>query len=363
MRTVIHPADEIVRRVLRDPGQMDSLSAPQWDQLLRRARRAGVLYRIAVLADGALHGDGVPDRVRHQLQSARMVAARHDRSVRWEVARIRRALRPTGERFVLLKGAAYVIAGLPAASGRISTDVDVLVAEDKLAVVEAALLGAGWTAMKLHPYDQRYYRRWMHELPPLRHATRGTVVDVHHTILPRTSRFRPKGSKLLENAVRIDDDVSVLAAEDMVLHAATHLFADGDLAGGLRELTDIDAMLRHFPTTVDRFWHRLVPRSLELDLQRPLFYALRFCRRSLDTPVPDEVVAASADGRPSWPALTVMDRLVDRALLPEADGNSFRTEASLWMLYVRSHWLRMPPWLLSRHLTRKAIRRLFGRSG
>jgi hypothetical protein len=28
-----------------------------------------------------------------------------------------------------------------------------------------------------------------------------------------------------------------------------------------------------------------------------------------------------------------------------------------WCLYVRSHWLRMPPILLARHLTRKAFKR------
>jgi hypothetical protein len=28
------------------------------------------------------------------------------------------------------------------------------------------------------------------------------------------------------------------------------------------------------------------------------------------------------------------------------------------MLYVRSHWLRMPPLLLIQHLTRKALRRV-----
>jgi hypothetical protein len=28
-----------------------------------------------------------------------------------------------------------------------------------------------------------------------------------------------------------------------------------------------------------------------------------------------------------------------------------------WALYVRSHWLRMPPLLLMQHLTRKVLRR------
>ena len=245
-------ADELVYRSLRDPGILNSLTAPEWDRLLRRARRAGVLSRLAVLSEAKLRENGLPVRVRDHLVSARLVAAHHVRNIRWEVNRVRRALRPTGEPFVLLKGAAYEMAELPARAGRLASDVDILVAKDKLDIVEGALVRAGWEAMKLDPYDQRYYRTWMHELPPLRHGTRNTVVDVHHTILPETARLRPDGSKLIAAAVRIDDDLSTLAPEDMVLHTATHLFADGDLEGGLREVIDLDLLLRHFSSKIGR---------------------------------------------------------------------------------------------------------------
>ena len=49
----------------------------------------------------------------------------------------------------------------------------------------------GWLRMKIDPYDDRYYRVWMHEIPPLRHRERKTEIDLHHTILPRTSRLKP----------------------------------------------------------------------------------------------------------------------------------------------------------------------------
>ena len=51
--------------------------------------------------------------------------------------------------------------------------------------------------------------------------------------------------------------------------------------------------------------------------------------------------------------LGLMGRVL-RPKHPEGPG----TPVSDWLLYVRSHWLRMPPWLLASHLSRKALRRL-----
>ena len=63
--------------------------------------------------------------------------------------------------------------------------------------VEGALMLHGWSTTHHDAYDQRYYRKWMHELPPLKHNTRGTVLDVHHAILPVTARLKPDSRKLL----------------------------------------------------------------------------------------------------------------------------------------------------------------------
>jgi hypothetical protein len=58
-----------------------------------------------------------------------------------------------------------------------------------------------------------------------------------------------------------------------------------------------------------------------------------------------------------------MEALADRALLPDTEGNARGAGMALWVLYVRSHWMRMPPWLLAHHLTRKALRKWFGKAG
>ena len=187
---------------------------------------------------------------------------------------------------------------------------------------------------------------------------------MHHNILPTTGRVRPDAEALLSSAVPLSaTDVEAglwtLGPEDMVLHCAAHLFQDGDLAGSVRDLVDADALLTDFGSRIPGFWDRLPGRARQLGLQRSLFYVLRFARRLLDTPVPPSVDAAL--GSPPAAYVAIMDRLVSRALLPVGGQHgSLGEEASRMLLYVRSHWLRMPPGLLAAHLARKAMRRWSG---
>ena len=247
------------------------------------------------------------------------MAAAQTEAVRREVAYVRKALAAVDVDIVLLKGAAYLMAGLPAARGRVFSDVDILVPFDKLGDVEAALMLHGWATTHHNAYDQRYYRQWMHELPPLRHNARMTVLDVHHAILPLTARLKPDSAKLLAASRPIagQDRLRVLCPVDMVLHSATHLFHNEDLSQGLRDLADLDSLLRHFAREPG-FWEELPRRADELDLARPLYYGLRYASRFLGTPVPRRRTRRRAPGDPPRIPGRLMDALYDRALQPVA---------------------------------------------
>jgi hypothetical protein len=312
------PARVPMLDVLRAPASAADLTTDDWIALLGAARHSDLLPRLSWLIEDAGVMDALPIRVRDQLRAARPTGDHHRRSICWEVQRIGEALRELDTKIVLLKGAAYTVAGLPAGYGRLASDVDILVPRQDLRRVETALLQAGWAAVTLHAYDERFYREWSHELPPLQHVRRRTTVDVHHNILPLTGRLHPDATKLLAAAVPIDNgDVHGLwrlGAEDMVLHCAVHLFQDGELGGSIRDLVDADALVSDFAHCDSQFWTRLVARAGELGLGRPLFYVLRYARRLLQTSVPDDVEAALP--KPSSPVLRLMDRLVMRAMLP-----------------------------------------------
>ncbi|ANM32230.1 hypothetical protein ABI59_12345 [Acidobacteria bacterium Mor1] len=342
-------------RALLDPQSVAEFEPADWNRLLPTARAAGLLPRLANLLGEAPQGTPLPGKVRDHLRGATNMAAQHERIVRWEVDRVLHALAGLGIDVVLLKGAAYLMAGLPASRGRLVSDVDIMVPKARIEQVEQALLEEGWEATKLDPYDQRYYRQWMHELPPLQHGARQSSLDVHHTILPESGRLHPDPEKLFASARPLElPGLRVLCPEDMVLHSAAHLFQDGDLAGGLRDLCDLDALMRDFAAGDGEFWERLARRAVEMDLSRPAFYALRHTSRILATPVPGGLLEQSAAWGPPAPVRALMDRLVDRALLGDLDRASSRSQAARLALYVRSHYLRMPPGLLVQHLSRKA---------
>jgi len=349
---------DLVCEALRHPQRLSALTLAGWEVLVRQARRADLLARIVCTLDARGTLEQVPEAPRAHLRAALMVAEAQQAEALRELACIDRAISPTGVRPVLLKGAAYVATGLLPALGRTFSDVDILVPKDSLAAVEAALMSHGWATTHHSAYDQRYYRQWMHELPPLRHIQRQTVIDVHHAILPATARLKPRSDLLLASARPIDalPHFAVLAPTDLVLHSMVHLFHNDDLSHSLRDLSDLDLLLRHFGRG-PAFWAELVSRARELDLARPLFYGLRYTSLMLATPVPQvTLVAVSADG--PGPRLTrLMDALWSRALRPQhATAADAYSSAAAFALYLRAHWLRMPPALLVRHLTVKALK-------
>jgi hypothetical protein len=234
-----------------------------------------------------------------------------------------------------------------------------MVRRDTLPEVERALLSRGWAPQSLDRYDQRYYRTWMHELPPLHHIQRNSVLDVHHTIAPLTARHRVAAELLFAAARRLDKSgrFFVLAPADMLLHSIIHLMQEGEFAHGLRDLMDIDDLFRHFGRD-PAFWPALVERAAQHRLGRPLYYGARQAQHFLDTPLPAEFMAALERFRPGLATRGIMDAVFDAGIATdEPQGRRAFADLSRRLLYVRGHYLRMPLRLLVPHLMRKGLRR------
>lgn len=326
----------LLARLLAEPAGAEAVV--DWTPLLAVARAESLLGALA----HRLEGQALPPKVEAILAAARADAAGGRTQALWEAEMARRALAPLGVPAILLKGTAYAAAGLSASLGRSIGDLDILVPRAALPDVERALLAHGWEWVKEDAYDDSYYRRWMHELPPLIHKERDRMIDVHHTILPLTARRTPDAEALIEARRPLEGGLSILSPADMVVHAAAHLFADGDLAGGLRNLWDIDRLLRDFAGDPD-FWPRLHERAERHQLLSPVLRAGRIANDLYGAPVPE-----------SWRVRDSADPLFKARLLARDGWGRARRPALRFGFYVRSHALRMPPLMLARHLWTKA---------
>ena len=354
---------------LDDPGRCASLDDAGWDRLVRCARAARLLGSLSARLSASGVADRVPEAPARHLRAA-MAEAKYLRQMSLrQLALIAETLRPLAVTVVALKGSAYILGGLSCAQGRLPRDIDLLVPRHRLDEVEQALGRAGWTATKSDAYDQRYYRDWSHELPPMRAPSLPLELDIHHAILPPIGRLKPDSGQLIGNSVAVPDSFyRLLRPADLLLHAAVHLFQDSDCVDRLRDLVDIDALAREFAhRDGDRFWGEVLESSARHGLGRPLWYALGFARGWMRTPVPDEVTARVAAEAPPLLCRSFLPRLAARVLGPvDPDREASNSErAAAAALSFRALWLRMPPWTLAYHAANRFIRerrRVRGRS-
>lgn len=352
------PASLHLLPLLRHIDHVSAMRLEDWDRLLPLARQARLLgtiaHRIADRPDLAEH---IPARVRGHMAASINYAAHRLQMVRMELAQLAEAL-PEALSVTLLKGAAYCVQGLPMARGRMPNDVDILVARRDLDGAETALKAGGWEMEITDAYDEHYYRQWSHELPPMRVPGHALEVDLHHTISPVTSRVRANDEALFAVLESVPGSrYKVLNADDQIIHASIHLIQDSEISGRLRDLVDIDSLVRarvRSSSDGQRLWARAQVHGAS----RPVWYALHFCHHWLGTPLPEGCLAAA----PPALARLLLELLFRHACPPvvfERGGSAPRRLAELAGQF-RYHWLRMPPRLLVRHLAHKSARVLRG---
>lgn len=349
--------------LLTRPGDAAHWSSSDWELAIRAGRSAKLLGSLHVRLQEAGLLDSIPRKAAQLMESDRRVAQHRVAMARIELRAITDALRDYDGPALLLKGAAYAMLDLRASHGRIFEDVDLMVPKARLQEVEDALVVAGWESETPDAYDQRYYREWSHELPPMRFPGRPMQLDVHHTIVPVTARFHPEAARLIAMSQAVKGTrFSVLHPTHRVLHAAAHVFADSDCVSRLRDLVDLDALLREQGTEPE-FWDTLFDEARRAGLDRSLWYGLDVCGRWLSTPLPDVVGQWLVRTAPPGPVRSGM-RIALASTLPPPSPDGHRNlprSISARLLFLRFQWLRMPLRLLAYHSMRKSLRAIRNR--
>jgi hypothetical protein len=353
--SVLPPVPFLLCDVLLRPACVEDFSLSHWDTLLQQARGAGLLARVALLINEALGMGAAPEPVRWHLDSAVVLYRAHCADIRLEISHLQRALGALDQPLILLKGAAYLAADDRAVIGRLYSDVDIFLPRDRLEAATQILCWQGWVEQDLSAYDRAYYARWMHEIPPMAHRARGIALDVHHNLLPLTSRLA-LDAKLLLQGVQASTiaGVYVLAPEDRVLHSAAHLLLDGEFDNAFRDLSDLYLLLSQF-TEDPAFWCTLTQRAQQLGLAEQLGYALYLLAALFGLMLPEAVAAGPCSPARRGVRAVLVRRLLARAVLPIGIQDGWQRSLAQSLLYLRSHYLKMPLPLLIRHLAHKAF--------
>ena len=352
---VAPPQSLVWLQALREPQLALDWPLAEWQRVVRLARRLRLLARLAESLTLAGLIDRVPPAARRHLIAELRLSRWRTAAMVWTLERVATMLGDAAYPRVLLKGAAYIGQDLPVAAGRLPSDLDILVPLAHLPDAQARLTQAGWKELALDAHDRRYYYEWSHEVPPMTHPLLAVELDLHHNILPPVARTHVDADELLQR-LRPSKWTSwqVLDPVDQVLHSAAHLFLDSEARDRIRDIVDLDGLLRHFGAQPG-FWPGLPERAQALGLAEPLALACHFTVRWLGTPIPaDTLEAVGTIGPSRWRRAWLLP-LLEHILLPtEPDASpSMMQGLAASVQLARYHRQRMPLRLLVPHLWHK----------
>ncbi len=264
-------------------------------------------------------------------------AADH-RQMIYERNRVEVALQGSDITPIILKGGAYVNLELRASMGRRVSDLDILVPYNRIKTTAKYLEKAGWEtdASVNNNYDKAFYRKWSHELPPMRHKSRGTILDIHHRLESHAAKISLNHEKMMADASMLDGGRSkTFTAIDLFIHSASHAFSDGEFATPARSLIELYYLYQNLNPEQRR---ALISRAIDVGGLYPVQISLWALARyfGLECLKSDQKVGL----------------LVGFAIRVVVDDSRLKN-LGLFMLYVRGHYMRMPLKYLIPHFVRK----------
>lgn len=355
-------------KVLQSPKIIKNFNSKDWNLLLRQASSAKMLAPLAYTFNNHYLMSAVPDKILNHINSEQVKIAHLHTQVSQEVQALDQLFKKLDIKAIYLKGTAYLLADLPLAQGRFFSDIDILLNQNDIAKIEIALKCQGWKSQKTNDHDQTYYRKYMHEIPPMQHIMRGTVIDIHHNILPICNDNKIDISLLSANALKLDANDYllshhhyVLAPAAMVLHSAVHLFHEGELEQGLRGLSDLDILLSHFEENEINFSQQLIELAEKINQQQSLFYAWRYLAKVFNKKLPKIAQTFIENYQSQITNLTIIDFIFTNLFTAHhSTTSSWGFSLATQLAYWRAHFLRMPLRLLIPHLLTKSWLQLSG---
>lgn len=348
--------------VLAKPETLLDLSPSGLSNIVSEARYFNMLAQLKYLCESNGYWPLLPDNFKLHLTSASLFYENQRRKLDIEVQELAKVLGPLKVQWMYLKGGAYHLSGMTSFYGRMMSDIDILVEEDALSRVEAALRDNSWVSARVSNYDDKFYRCWSQEIPPLRHLYRQVELDVHFNILPKTLKESIDGRVLFEQSIALDAKPyqQVLKPHAMLIHSAIHLFYESEFHKGLRDLYDIWILIKNNADS-ETFWDDLIELQSKIGNEQSVYLALRYSQRVYDAPIPSSVFDYYERNQPNKFKMFILDFCflsVFTSMYPPHRKPGY--SLSKLILYLRGHLKRMPLRLLIPHLTKKSLDKFKG---
>ncbi len=348
----------LILAVYKDPSIVKTFTNKEWNGIRLQAKSGQIMLQFLDLLKSSGYVEYMPKRLLTTFENEQYKIEHQRIQVINEVNQLNKTLKAADIQATYLKGAAYLLADLPLAKHRLFSDIDILVSKNEIKAAEKACLLIGFISQKTDDYDQEYYRRYMHEIPPMQHVLRGTALDIHHNILPTCNEHPVDISMLNSNPVSdvLNTQSTVFNPAAMFLHSAVHLFHESEFDKGLRDLTDLASMYADFSKKSATFLNDLFTLSEKTQLNKPVYFALRYINKVLAVELSDQAKDFMTTIKPSITFPRLMDFVFINVFVPyHKSCHTWQTHGAQFIAYWRGHLLRMPLKLLVPHLAKKSM--------
>ncbi len=344
--------------ILRGELDWTNLSLPEWDTLLLLASHFELGSQLATTIQRSDNSGLAPVEVRPTLDHALQAVAFNHKLHKFELRFLNRIAEASNTEPILLKGAAYLACNHHWADGRKTNDVDLLLAANSLDRFEGVLQKEGYQPDdQLSASDRRYYRRWLHELPPYKHSYRKLEVDVHFRLLPVSDPKSFPVEDWIARSISVDglNPFRVLNPVDQVLHAIINLGHTGEFRRATRDTWDISCLTNparqgHFKAksdkkAVDFNWQELHQRTEQLRLQKTVSNILLLGEELVGLSIPDNFIEDITGKPKARLKMSFLYRTLRTASLP--DGPTLRSRKRYHALWAMEHYPmpRLSTWL------------------
>ena len=335
-------------QAINTPEQLTHRSLHEWESLLFVLKTSRLEAYLAFILHNSKAWDNIPEQIQAHLSAAMVYAQRQNDQMFHEGHEIHDLLIAKGVTPVFLKGAAYILAATNNGQGRLCSDIDLLVKKNELATSETALRNNFWYHKTITDYDDKYYREYAHEIPPLYHLTRGTVLDLHHNLFLPVSGKAPPLEQFWQGVTRQECGLYTLEPAAMFMHSIIHLMLNEEVVYGFRDIVDLKCLAQQYDS--DGFWQRVQQLAAVSHFETELKVVLTLLNTWFDSAYPISL----PEGKLNRSKLQLLVKIYKYALIPEHPAlHSVSSGLARFVVFVRGHSMKMPPKVLLKHFSIK----------